>query len=1294
MKLFFSYGHDANTPMVNRLKEDLEKHGHEVWIDHERIADQSIKTHDSDWRVSITNGINNSDIVLSFASAHALRDNGVCLDELKIAVFVRGAFVQALLLEPEVEGSVPASISHRQYKDLSDWKVHSKDGRPEGPEFEEWYKEKLEDILATLSKDEVQSYHDDLEKLAEYLNPYMNTTKQDELAQSKFIGREWLSEKVREWEESREQALVISGAPGIGKSAFVVNEFTMSPSVAAAVFCQFDNEGANNIDAIAATIAYQMAARYDDYRKALLEVCEKEAKARESGTVPRDSGPFERYILSIADRLIDGSREHFVILVDGLDEAQSDDGTNSVAKTLASQISRMPKYARFILTTRNDAYVLHQVAKYPKIDLDEFEVEGDEDVSRYVAALIGDDHELFGAIVERGKGNFLYAKLACEHIEELEAGLPLPIELVGFYANAMERLRASIAEGETEWRGYYDSVRNSLGIIATAEEGVPKKTLCRAVGWTKAERYRYAEFEEWLSMYLLEEDERLSFFHKSFADWLSSDDAGRYHCDPDYAGELLTRACLEAYEECVEDGSFDGMNDYEVFNLIPLLQENRKEFKEGYRQALSDRAFFDELFKRGEKRKTVERVRILAKIADSFPDADSAVSANGEDWEAIVQQRARVLETLVSSYEGILCGEEAICTQRKLVELMRSSMNAHPSGESVRRYAAAISEYAEMLSRGHLAFSDDREAPKEIYLEGAREIERLIAVSPEIDYAQEALLDLYDSLVTLFRRNVEDDEAFRDAEAFASKRVEIAEAMIRDRESRRTAWLWRKPLWPAYQQLSEIYLGDIYGKSRDAEQALGVLRKGLDFLQKNLSPDELVMELWGLDSSWRLNFHFSNFDELYGMYPAMMNVAERIRNKDLMQDLCNEQIDLINEISWDSGELPVNAAERVTAPFRQYFQFVPNELEYKAKLIESLESWLIKLDADMDDQKYLRCLRSDSSTPRECLAKLLELMGESKREKAREEYCYVLQRFLELEKGERSDPKLTLRINRLYGDIARNVSKDEPDETLVELKWQALDEAKRALAKDGKSIEDTLVDRGQNWLVGKGLSDAYRDLIDALEDAGDHSQAHRVAKEQAETFERAFERDGLSYVISDRLLSAYDMLAVYEAEDMVARAIAIFQKKVDSCRESKIELPSMDIFDKLEALYRRTGQWEEASKLSLEKLAIAEESDHDNPRRRSIEILESTLSHAEYLFRMEGMAAAQAFLIEQRNTSRFYPMILESDIGAHCIDLKMREIARGIEDNEFDDPQDGYNLIELISEWSGVEVPQSEKTGS
>ena len=49
LELFFSYGHDRNRLLVERIKRDLEKRGHHVWID-----TSEIKAGDN-WRDGILN---------------------------------------------------------------------------------------------------------------------------------------------------------------------------------------------------------------------------------------------------------------------------------------------------------------------------------------------------------------------------------------------------------------------------------------------------------------------------------------------------------------------------------------------------------------------------------------------------------------------------------------------------------------------------------------------------------------------------------------------------------------------------------------------------------------------------------------------------------------------------------------------------------------------------------------------------------------------------------------------------------------------------------------------------------------------------------------------------------------------------------------------------------------------------------------------------------------------------------------------------------------------------------------
>lgn len=145
LELFFSYGHDKNRLLVERIKRDLEQRGHHVWID-----TSEIKTGDH-WRDDILNGVLNASSVIAFLSEHSTRNPGVCLDELKIAVCVKGANIRTVLLEPENCIKPPATVSDIQWLDMSEWhdiKAAS------ASNFEQWYKEKFAELCKAIESSE------------------------------------------------------------------------------------------------------------------------------------------------------------------------------------------------------------------------------------------------------------------------------------------------------------------------------------------------------------------------------------------------------------------------------------------------------------------------------------------------------------------------------------------------------------------------------------------------------------------------------------------------------------------------------------------------------------------------------------------------------------------------------------------------------------------------------------------------------------------------------------------------------------------------------------------------------------------------------------------------------------------------------------------------------------------------------------------------------------------------------------------------------------------------------------
>ena len=194
LRIFLSYGHDANEELVRRIYADLKKRGHDVWFDKTDIRPGD------DWRGSITDGILKGHRFLSFLSKYSTRDPGVCLDEIAIAIGRKGANIQTILVESEWEVKLPPSISHLQWLDMHDWKERRAAGEST---WEQWYQAKLAEIVAVVESDESRRFAGEIKTLEELLKPTASDFAADahirKLLEKKLVGRTWLFEAVEKW---------------------------------------------------------------------------------------------------------------------------------------------------------------------------------------------------------------------------------------------------------------------------------------------------------------------------------------------------------------------------------------------------------------------------------------------------------------------------------------------------------------------------------------------------------------------------------------------------------------------------------------------------------------------------------------------------------------------------------------------------------------------------------------------------------------------------------------------------------------------------------------------------------------------------------------------------------------------------------------------------------------------------------------------------------------------------------------------------------------------------------------
>lgn len=449
MKIFLSYGHDSNAPLIEKIRDYLSTDAkgnlkHEVWIDTSEIKAGM------NWREKIVKGLLESDIVLAGLSEHSTKEPGVCRDEISISIGVKGGNIKTILLEPSNKVAPPAMISHIQWLDMSDWRKYETEGFDS-----DYFQEKFRQIADMIETPENERFNGEITQLKEALEPISSISRIKSLTEKEMYGRKWLYEKIEEWDKSSSQRLFwIVAGPGFGKSMFAANlQEQYNARIPAIQFVEWGKPDHSNPCRILKNLAFQLAVRYPEYRTFVLQqpdVINKKLNEKNEDEL------FDLLFCESTWMKIDGGQENVWVLIDALDEANDEYG-NKIAQTLARHMDRMPLWMRFILTSRDDSKVRLPLQKYhPQIfDLEEYVKEkNSEDLLLYVRGELEKLHpseEQVKQIVEKSQGVFLYLSLCVEGIHNGEYSLEhldkLPDGLNGYYYEFFTRQFGNDIEG-------------------------------------------------------------------------------------------------------------------------------------------------------------------------------------------------------------------------------------------------------------------------------------------------------------------------------------------------------------------------------------------------------------------------------------------------------------------------------------------------------------------------------------------------------------------------------------------------------------------------------------------------------------------------------------------------------------------------------------------------------------------------------------------------------------------------------------------------------------------------------
>ena len=304
LNIFISYGHEIdvrdnsgkllypepnNESVVRKIKAYLESRGHKVWLDTEEIKPGD------DWRRKIYEGVTGSNVALICLSHKAMKPNGVCRDEIAIAVGVRGGYPFSITLEKLEIAEYPAYLLNPQlFTEFEDWNLYWTEDSIDEATLDQ----KLKNLATTLETKDFQLYEVEMEELKKLLKPWKMDSRLRSLDRDeqflynektgnwekqtvhKFCGRESLfnlfEEKILQGGKAirvdSERVLWLKKGPGFGKSRFAAElRYRYCCPICASYFIEYDQKESLKPQTFIKSIAFQLAQTNSTYRKKLLD---------------------------------------------------------------------------------------------------------------------------------------------------------------------------------------------------------------------------------------------------------------------------------------------------------------------------------------------------------------------------------------------------------------------------------------------------------------------------------------------------------------------------------------------------------------------------------------------------------------------------------------------------------------------------------------------------------------------------------------------------------------------------------------------------------------------------------------------------------------------------------------------------------------------------------------------------------------------------------------------------------------------------------------------------------------
>ncbi len=499
-KIFISYGHDKHVKLIQSIRDDLLKHGFEVWMD-----DENLQTKDF-WSHEIERAIENADEIVYFITPYsARRPDSYCLKELRYALDSSKGIIPIMLDYYKV----PIDINLLQWMDL----------QPLAKEYNEAiYRKFIDDLVEVVHGNKQYNTDEKQINLKKLLKP-LDFTYDIKKHIKNFIGREWLYENVNKLLFNNDANLLwITAEAGFGKTAFSTLLMTKHPNAVGIFFCDYKSENRKNAKNLLTTLIYQLSTQLVEYKQ-LLE---------DSHTDQLE----HIYMMSSVDMLKDlliqplsrlKVSEKYFFIIDALEEAEIN-GKNELVN-IVQNLSALPSWLNIVITSRPEPYLKQKLSKLRLIQTNTQLSENIEDLKEYIkqssdkknCKFLKEDKNA-SILLSKSEGNMLYIKKVVEAIilGQLTHNnfYQLPPGMDGFYFNMFERYFSDISEYK-KWQ------RPLFELMVRANEALSLKLIMEILNWNE---YDINDALYTIGSIIEKNNNNIDFYHKSIVDWLTNQD--------------------------------------------------------------------------------------------------------------------------------------------------------------------------------------------------------------------------------------------------------------------------------------------------------------------------------------------------------------------------------------------------------------------------------------------------------------------------------------------------------------------------------------------------------------------------------------------------------------------------------------------------------------------------------------------------------------------------------------------------------------------------------------------------